>query len=105
MAFKDINPAAKIHLLIIPKQKNGLTDISQANEEHKDILGHMLISAAKIGKMMNLNEGYRLVINQGPHAGKVYLNIGQTVDHIHIHLIGGEPLTWPPGTKENLKTL
>ena len=90
-AFRDINPQAPTHILIIPKNKDGLTGISKAQPHHEAILGKMLVSAAHIAKSENLEEGYRLVINEGKHGG-------QEVPHLHIHLLGGSQCTWPPGT-------
>jgi histidine triad (HIT) family protein len=90
-AFRDINPAAPTHILIIPKHKDGLTGISQAQEKHEAILGKLLLAAAKIAKQENLGHGYRLVINDGVHGG-------QEVPHLHVHLLGGKQFGWPPGT-------
>ncbi len=90
-AFRDIAPAAEVHIVIIPKQRDGLTGIAAAQDKHAAVLGHMMVAAAAIAKQEGLEEGYRLVVNQGPHGC-------QSVDHLHIHLIGGQQLTWPPGT-------
>lgn len=80
-----------MHIVIIPKQRDGLTGIAAAEEKHAAVLGHMMVAAASIAKQEGLEEGYRLVVNQGKHGC-------QSVDHLHIHLIGGQQLTWPPGT-------
>lgn len=90
-AFRDIAPVAPTHILIIPKNKDGLTGVSKAEERHEQILGKMIVAASKIAKQEGLGNGYRLVINDGEHAG-------QTVFHIHLHLLGGKEFTWPPGT-------
>ena len=90
-AFRDISPVAPTHILIIPKNKDGLTGVSKAEEKHEQILGKMFVAAARIAKQEGLGNGYRLVINDGEHAG-------QTVSHIHLHLLGGKEFTWPPGT-------
>ena len=90
-AFRDIAPVAPTHIIIIPKNKDGLTGVSKAEEKHEVILGKMLVAAAKIAKQEGLGNGYRLVINDGEHAG-------QTVSHIHLHLLGGKQFGWPPGT-------
>jgi histidine triad (HIT) family protein len=90
-AFRDIAPVAKTHIIIIPKERNGLTGVAAAQEKHAAILGHMMLVASKIAQAEGLEAGYRLVVNQGV-AGC------QSVDHIHLHLIGGQQLTWPPGT-------
>eukprot|EP00887_Chlorella_sp_A99_P003931 scaffold11.g3931.t1 len=90
LAFRDINPCGPVHFLVIPKHRNGLTQLSQATEEHKEVLGHLLLVAAKVAKQEGLAEGYRLVINDGRHGA-------QTVYHLHIHCIGGRQMGWPPG--------
>ena len=88
LAFKDINPVAPIHILIIPKVKNGLSGISKAEEKNVDILGQLLLTAKKIGDQLNIKDGYRLVINEG-------VNGGQTVYHIHIHFLAGKQFDSP----------
>jgi len=88
LAFNDINPQAPVHILIIPKQS--LEKIHDATASDKELLGHMLICANKIADMKNIGDGYRLVINNGEKAG-------QTVFHLHLHIIGGRDLKWPPG--------
>ena len=88
LAFNDINPQAPTHILIIPKK--AIPRISLANNDDKEILGHLMLCANKIAKDINLDDGYRLVINDGKNGG-------QTVYHLHVHLIGGRQLTWPPG--------
>jgi histidine triad (HIT) family protein len=90
-AFRDIAPVAPTHILVIPKHKDGLSGISKAEEKHEAILGKLLIAAAKVAKLENLEQGYRLVINEGKHGG-------QEVPHIHVHILGGKQFTWPPGT-------
>jgi histidine triad (HIT) family protein len=99
LAFKDINPVAPIHILIIPKIKDNLCGLSKSENKNILILGKLLLSAKKIGDILNLKDGYRLVINEGKHGG-------QTVNHLHLHLIAGKQLGWPPGTdSENLKLI
>lgn len=90
-AFRDVNPVAPVHILVIPKNKDGLTGLSRAEERHEQILGKLLIAASKIAKQEKLENGYRIVINDGDDAG-------QSVSHIHVHLLGGKQFTWPPGT-------
>lgn len=90
-AFRDIAPAAKTHILLIPKQRDGLTGISAAEDKHKEVLGHLMVTAAAIAKAEGLDSGYRLVINDGEQGC-------QSVAHLHIHILGGQQLTWPPGT-------
>jgi len=89
LAFRDLNPQAPKHILIIPKK--ALADLSEAGPEDKELLGDLLLSAAAIAKREGLDaDGYRIVINKGPHAG-------QTVFHLHLHILGGRDFKWPPG--------
>lgn len=88
LAFHDIKPEAPTHVLLIPKQE--IPSIAQADDADESLLGHLLIAARKVAAELGLTDGYRLVINNGPDAG-------QTVDHLHIHILGGRPMTWPPG--------
>jgi len=92
LAFKDINPAAPAHVLVIPKDRNGLTRIGKATVEHKEILGHLMVAAAEISrdKSLGFGDGARIVINDGPDGG-------QEVMHLHVHVLGGRKLRWPPG--------
>lgn len=89
LAFKDINPQAPVHVLVIPKIKlKGFADLPSASTEE---VGRLFQSAATIAKNLGLQEeGYRIVVNQGEHGQ-------QTVPYIHIHILGGRPLHWPPG--------
>eukprot|EP00468_Gymnochlora_sp_CCMP2014_P007537 CAMPEP_0167761484 /NCGR_PEP_ID=MMETSP0110_2-20121227/12201_1 /TAXON_ID=629695 /ORGANISM="Gymnochlora sp., Strain CCMP2014" /LENGTH=167 /DNA_ID=CAMNT_0007648179 /DNA_START=71 /DNA_END=574 /DNA_ORIENTATION=- len=88
LAFRDINPAAPTHILIIPKKL--IPKLSEAEEEDEAVLGHLLLTAQKIAKSEGLDEGFRTVINTDKHGC-------QTVFHLHVHLIGGKQLGWPPG--------
>jgi len=88
LAFPDINPQAPTHILIIPK--NHLASHAHATQDDAATLGHLLHAAGEIARQQNLTNGYRLVINTGPDGG-------QTVDHLHVHLLGGRHLNWPPG--------
>jgi len=89
LAIRDINPQAPVHILVIPQQV--IPRIGQARDNDATILGKLLLAARDIAKQEGLDEtGYRLVINHGPHAG-------ESVPHLHIHLLGGRPLDWPPG--------
>ena len=88
-AFKDINPQAPTHILIVPRKP--IPAISQMAEEDEPLIGHLFFVARKIAAELGLDEsGFRLVINDGEHGQ-------QTVPHIHVHLIGGRQLNWPPG--------
>lgn len=89
VAFTDINPEAPTHLLIIPRRH--ISSLSEANAQDTDILGKLLLRGATLAKQRGLDStGFRLVANTGKQAG-------QTVDHIHLHLLGGRFLSWPPG--------
>ena len=88
LAFKDINPQAPVHVLLIPRKViRTHADITEADQE---LLGHLHLVAARLAKEMGLEKGYRLVINCQEQAG-------QTVPHLHMHLLGGRAMTWPPG--------
>jgi len=89
LVFKDINPVAPVHLLVIPKRREGLTQLRHSVPDHDYILGHLLRVAAEQGTKAVGEGGYRIVINDGAEAA-------QTVFHLHIHVIGGRALTWPP---------
>lgn len=89
LAFRDISPQAPVHILIIPKKP--VVRIAAAQADDQLLLGHLLLAASEIARRENIAPtGYRLVINNGPHGG-------ETVPHLHIHLLGGRHLTWPPG--------
>ncbi len=87
-AFADINPQAPVHVLIVPREH--IASIAQASQDHSGLVGHLHWAAAEIARSKGLTKGYRSVINTGEDGG-------QTVDHIHVHLLGGRPMTWPPG--------
>jgi len=89
LAFRDVNPKAPVHVLIVPK--DDLPRISEAKPEDEPLLGHLLIVAAEIARQQGIDEsGYRLVVNKGAHAG-------ESVPHLHVHLLGGRQMDWPPG--------
>ena len=88
LVFKDINPQAPTHLLIIPKKP--IPKLSDASEEDKELLGHLMWVAGEVARDLGLDETFRLVTNNGAKAG-------QSVFHLHLHLLSGRPLQWPPG--------
>ncbi|KAK1316293.1 14 kDa zinc-binding protein [Acorus calamus] len=90
LAFRDIAPQAPTHIVIIPKVKDGLTGLNKAEERHCEILGHLLYVTKLIAKQEGLDDGFRVVINDGPNGC-------QSVFHLHLHLIGGRQMNWPPG--------
>ncbi|RRT41424.1 hypothetical protein BHE74_00021493, partial [Ensete ventricosum] len=90
LAFRDIAPQAPTHILIIPKVKDGLSGLSKAEERHVEILGYLLYIAKLVAKQEGLGDGFRIVINDGNDAG-------QSVYHLHVHLLGGRQMNWPPG--------
>jgi len=88
LAFRDIHPAAPTHVLIVPKKP--IPCIAEATADDQKLLGHLLLKAAEVAKQLNLQNGYRLVINNGTDGG-------ETVPHLHIHIFGGRHMDWPPG--------
>lgn len=89
IAFKDINPQAPVHILVIPRAY--IPSVSAATADQTQILGQLLQAAKTVASNAGLDEsGYRLVINNGPAAG-------QSVYHLHVHVLGGRTLAWPPG--------
>jgi len=88
LAFNDINPQAPVHIQLIPKITE-IDRLTSATEKHQDLLGHLMLTAAKIAKEQNL-EHFRVVINNGEQSG-------QSVFHLHLHILGGRPMSWPPG--------
>jgi histidine triad (HIT) family protein len=88
LAFHDINPQAPVHVLIIPRRVIATHD--DLTEEDRELVGHLHLVAARLAKQLGLQEGYRVVVNCRERAG-------QTVPHLHLHLLGGRDMTWPPG--------
>ena len=86
-AFRDINPAAPTHILVIPRER--IVNLYAAEDEHEALLGKLMLGAKKVAELEGLDD-FRLVVNNGTGAG-------QTVFHMHLHVIGGRPLEWPPG--------
>jgi len=89
LAFRDINAVASVHILVIPKDRDGLTQLSKARSDQKELLGHLMYVAQELGSKECPN-GFRVVINDGQDGA-------QSVYHLHLHVIGGRPMTWPPG--------
>ena len=88
IVIKDINPPAPTHLLIIPKKV--IPKLSDSSDDDKHVLGHLMLIARDISNELGLDETFRLVVNNGAKAG-------QSVFHLHIHLLSGRQLNWPPG--------
>ena len=88
LAFRDIHPAAPVHVLIVPKKP--VPRIAEAQADDQKLLGHLLLKAAEVAKTLDLKNGYRLVINNGADGG-------ETVPHLHCHILGGRHMEWPPG--------
>lgn len=88
IAIHDIQPQAPVHLLIIPKRP--IARINEAVAADQALLGHLLLTAQALARQLNLTAGFRIVINNGPHGG-------ESVPHLHVHLLGGRQLAWPPG--------
>lgn len=89
LAFRDVNPKAPTHILVVPKKP--IARINDASPEDARLIGTVLLTAAEIARKLGLDRsGYRLVINNGKDGG-------ESVPHLHVHLLGGRPLRWPPG--------
>ncbi len=88
LAFRDVNPQAPTHILVIPKQ--AIAKLSDAKPADHALMGHLLLTAKRVAEQVGLTNGYRVVINTGDDGG-------QTVNHLHLHILGGRSLTWPPG--------
>jgi histidine triad (HIT) family protein len=91
VAFRDINPQAPVHILVVPREH--FASLDEATPERRETLGHLLVTAARVANAEGLTEkrgGYRTVINTGP-------GVGQSVFHLHLHVLGGRPMSWPPG--------
>jgi histidine triad (HIT) family protein len=88
LAFRDVHPQAPVHVLVIPKDP--IPRLSAANSSHHALLGHLMLTVKRIAEQEKLGEGYRVVINNGTDGG-------QTVDHLHLHILGGRAMAWPPG--------
>ncbi|PKA62095.1 14 kDa zinc-binding protein [Apostasia shenzhenica] len=90
LAFRDVSPQAPVHVLVIPKIKDGLTQLGKAEPRHSEILGHLLFAAKVVAEKEGVVDNFRVVINNGPGAC-------QSVYHLHLHVLGGRQMKWPPG--------
>lgn len=88
LAFRDIHPAAPTHVLLIPKQE--IPALSALTDDDAQIMAHLWTVIPQLARQLDLEDGYRVVVNCGPQGG-------QTVDHLHFHLLGGRQMEWPPG--------
>ena len=88
VAFRDINPQAPVHILVVPRR--AIPRVDEATAGDQSLLGHLLLKAAEVAKKAGLRGGYRLVINSGPDGG-------ESVPHLHCHILGGRAMGWPPG--------
>ena len=87
-AFPDLHPQAPVHVLIVPREH--IRSLDDSDAEKRALLGHLLGSAVEVARQKGLGSGYRVVVNTGENGG-------QTVDHLHLHLLGGRSMHWPPG--------
>jgi histidine triad (HIT) family protein len=88
LAFRDVSPQAPVHVLVIPKQE--IASLAQIGDADAPLMGHLLVVVRDLAESLGLTNGYRVVINAGPDGG-------QSVDHLHFHLLGQRQLSWPPG--------
>lgn len=88
LAFRDVNPQAPVHILVIPKQP--IARLVEAGADHQALLGRLLLTANQVAREQGVGDAFRLVVNNGAEAG-------QSVFHLHLHILGGRPFTWPPG--------
>ena len=88
LAFVDISPQAPTHVIVIPKKE--IPSLNEVADEDAPLVGHLIVVIRRLAAQLKLDDGYRVVVNCGPYGG-------QSVDHLHFHLLGGRPLKWPPG--------
>lgn len=88
LAFNDISPQAPTHILVIPKKP--IPRLAEATQQDQALLGHLLLTVQKVAEQAGVSDGYRVVTNSGAEAG-------QSVDHLHFHILGDRPMQWPPG--------
>jgi len=88
LAFHDVAPQAPTHIVVIPRKE--IASLAQVADEDAALMGHLIVVIRKLAEQLNLSDGYRVVMNCGKHAG-------QSVDHLHFHLLAGRGMSWPPG--------
>lgn len=88
LAFRDVNPQAPVHILVIPKKPIDM--LASAGDDDQALLGHMMLAVGKIAREQKIDKSFRVVVNNGQDSG-------QTVFHLHIHILAGRPFRWPPG--------
>lgn len=88
IAFKDIHPQAPVHIVVIPKEP--IAQLAAAESKDHALMGHLLLTVKRVAQQLGLSNGYRVVINTGADGG-------QTVNHLHLHILGGRQMRWPPG--------
>ncbi len=88
VAFRDVNPAAPVHILLVPRKP--ISRLDSADPEDQALLGHLMLAAPKIASAEGFGDAFRLVVNNGANAG-------QSVFHLHLHILAGRPMKWPPG--------
>jgi histidine triad (HIT) family protein len=88
LAFRDVHPQAPVHILVIPKK--AIAKLADAESGDHALMGHLLLTVKRVAELVGLTDGYRVVINTGPDGG-------QTVYHLHLHILGGRQMSWPPG--------
>ena len=88
LAFRDINPQAPVHVLIVPKRE--IAKLADATADDQALLGHLMLAAGKVARELGVGDAFRLVVNNGAA-------VGQSVFHLHLHLLAGRPFHWPPG--------
>jgi len=88
IGFRDINPQAPVHFLVVPKKV--IVRVGEATPEDAPLLGHLLVKAGEVARQEGLEHGFRVAINHGRDGG-------ETVPHLHVHVLGGRPMAWPPG--------
>ena len=88
LAFRDVNPQAPVHVLVIPRKP--IVSLAQLEDEDESLMGHLMVVSRRVALDMGLDNGFRTIINSGQDGG-------QSVDHLHVHVMGGRRLEWPPG--------